>query len=179
MWEWLVDLALEHGALFTIFIAGSVTVAMTILRVKFVDQEKMLEWQREVSRWEAEKERARRTGDKKLWAKVKKQEARINQLKSKLAAQMGRSFIVMFIPMIVLMFLWPTLVGFYGSDPMVFIPGLPWSGEPIGIPFWAWYIICSYFIGTISSKIISPTGGRRRRERETGGPARVKRQKRR
>ncbi|HIE13752.1 TPA: DUF106 domain-containing protein [Candidatus Bathyarchaeota archaeon] len=166
MLEWLLKMASENGALFTIFIAAAVTLAMTILRVKFVNQEKMLEWQREVSRWEADRERAKRTGDKKLWAKVKKQEARINQIKSKLAAQMGRSFIVMFIPMIVLMVLWPTLVGFYGNDPMVFIPGLPWSEEPIGIPFWAWYIICSYFIGTISSKLLShPLSRRERRSR--------------
>jgi len=170
MWEWLTQMALEHGTIFTILIAAAVTLTMTLMRVKLIDQEKISAWQREVSRWEAERERAKKTGDKKLMAKVKKQELHINQLKSRLASQMGKSLIIMFIPIIILMLLWPVLIGFYGNDPVAFVPGLPWSGD-IEIPFWIWYMVCSYFVSTVTSKIFGTAAGMGKQAGRAGQPS--------
>jgi hypothetical protein len=83
---------------------------------------------------------------------------------------MGKSLILMFIPIIILMLLWPVLIGFYGNDPIAFVPGLPWSGD-IEIPFWVWYMVCSYFIGTVTSKAFGAAGGTGRQTSKTGQPS--------
>ena len=153
MWDWLLQIAVDHGTLFTILIAAAITLTMTLMRAKLINQERLSAWHREVRRWEADMERAKRTGDKKLLSKVKKQELHINQLKSKLAFESAKSLTIMFVPIIILMLLWPVLIGFYGNTPVAFVPGFPWSGD-IEIPFWIWYMICSYFLGTVASKAL-------------------------
>ena len=137
------------STLFTVALTFAISLATTLLNLKLVDREKIAIWQREISRWEAERDRAKRTGDKKLLAKVKKQELYINQLRAKIASQQGRTFIVTFIP---LLLLWQVLIGFYKNTPVAFIPGPPWLNSPIGLPFFVWYMISSFFISAVLSK---------------------------
>jgi len=148
--EWLLEelLRIPASTLFTFIIASSISLITTMLNRKFVDREKLSIWQREINRWEAERRRAQRTGDKKLMAKVKRQELYIAQLRWKTISQQMKTFAITFIPLLAI---WQALIGFYGNDPVAYIPGL---GGPIALPFIFWYMICSFFVSALLSKVL-------------------------
>ena len=58
------------------------SLATTLIRRRFTDPEQAAKWQEEIKTYNANKDRAKKTHDKKLTAKLKKQEKRINKNKS-------------------------------------------------------------------------------------------------
>ena len=144
---------LPYSTIFIAFLAFTVSLATTLLNRKFIDRRLFEEWQREIARWNAEKELAKKTGDKKLMSKVKKQELRIMQIRAKISNQQMKTTLVTFVPLLAM---WWVLVGFYGNKPVAFIP-LFW--EKAGIPFFFWYVICQFFFNFILSKVFNVSMG--------------------
>jgi len=107
------------------------------------------EWRKEVSAWMSEFNRANRTGDKRLLAKLKRQQPRINQLQSKIFKE---SLKVMPVSMTTfLVFWWLILIPLYGRLTVAF---LPWfGGEPLGLDLFKWYVLCSFLFGALFSRI--------------------------
>jgi len=137
------------STLFVIALAFAISLSTTLLNRKFMNKEQTATWQHEINKWNAEKNMAKRSGDKKLLAKVKKQEPRILQLQSKMFSQRMKTFLITFIPLIVL---WQVLIGFFQNRAVAYLPGF--SIEQIfELPFFWWYLICSFFVGTILSRI--------------------------
>jgi uncharacterized membrane protein (DUF106 family) len=120
---------------------------------RFVDREKFAKWQTELNRFNAEKGRVKETKDKKLAAKVRKQEKRMSQMQSKmLKGQMMGTFVSMgfFVVM------WQVLSFIFSGKKVAYLPfSIPYViGElPFELPFYYWYIICSLVSSTILSRI--------------------------
>ncbi|MEM1586099.1 MAG: EMC3/TMCO1 family protein [Candidatus Bathyarchaeia archaeon] len=133
-------------AFFTVLIALALSSISTLASRKLVDRQLLADVQREISEWRAQMEIAKKTGDKKLIAKLKKQELRIMQMRAKVSAQQLKVMLVTFVPFIVV---WWILMP-YLYKPAAFIPLF---GSKIELPFIVWYIICSFFFHTILSKI--------------------------
>jgi len=138
-----------YSTLFVIAIAFSISLATTLLNRRFMNKEQTDAWQQEINKWNTDKNLAKRTGDKKLLAKVKKQEPRILQLQSKMFSQRMKTFLITFIPLIAL---WQVLIGFFQNTPVARLPGI-YSGQILDLPFFYWYLICSFLVGTILSRI--------------------------
>ncbi len=145
--EWL--LYPPSSTIFTMVIAFTISAVTTLLNLKLIDKEKMIEWQREIQKWNAERNLAKRTGDKKLLAKVRKKEPRILQIQSRMLSQRMRTSLITFIPLLII---WQILLGFFQNIPVARLPGLM-PGQPIDMPFFIWYLVCSFFIGTLLSRI--------------------------
>lgn len=137
-----------YSTFFIMLLAFVSSTATTLINRKFIDK-RILELQREVAMWEAERELAKKTGDKKLMAKVKKQEVRIMQIKAKISMQQTKAFLVTFFPFLLL---WWLLILFYGNHPVAYIPLF---GEKVAIPFFFWYLICQFFFNFTLSKIFN------------------------
>ncbi|MEM2027238.1 MAG: EMC3/TMCO1 family protein [Candidatus Bathyarchaeia archaeon] len=134
---------------FIMFIAFVSSLMTALINRKFIDRRMLAEWQREISVWNAERELAKKTGDKKLMAKVKKQEVKIMQIRARISAQQMKVWLITFIPFLII---WWLLIFFYGSRPVAFIPLL---GEKIDIPFFFWYIICQFFFNFLISRVLN------------------------
>jgi len=141
-------LVIPFSTFFTLGLAFLVSLTTTLLNRKFIDKEQFAKWREETNRWNADKNRAKKTGDKKLMAKVKKQELQILQIQSRMFKQQMKAFLVTFVPLLVV---WQVLIYEFGNITVAFVPLLP--GPPFPLPFFIWYMACSLFVSTMLSRI--------------------------
>jgi uncharacterized membrane protein (DUF106 family) len=89
---------------------------------------------------------ALRSKDEKVLEKLKKKESQIQAMQTKMFKPQLILIPITFIYLII----WPVLTGYFPSF-VAYIPGFG------GVPFFYWYLICSFFFGTIASRIIGVT----------------------
>jgi len=113
----------------------------------------MKAWNQEIAAWTADSMKAARTGDKKLMAKVKKQQMHIMQLRSKISLQSLKTSFIWFIP---LMFLWLFFLNplYTGQGGPITVARLPGIGGEWTLPFYYWYILCSFLSQTLLSRLL-------------------------
>lgn len=134
------------------------SLAMILIRRRFSSQEQFAQMQEEVKRWNSDRDRAKKTGDKKLAAKLRKQEKMIAQLQKK----MLRGQLISFVTTFALLFgIWPVLIFFFGDAIVAYVPfSVPLLEAQPPYPLrllaggWPlWYIICSYFSSSILQRV--------------------------
>ena len=76
-----------YSTFLTLAIALVVSLVTSLLNRKFIDREKFTAWRQEINQFNTEKKLAKKTGDNKLLAKIKKREPQILQIQSKMAKQ--------------------------------------------------------------------------------------------
>jgi uncharacterized membrane protein (DUF106 family) len=151
--DWLLT-PYAPGATVSIMLLSMLFTFLTSLANRLlVNQEQLRAWRKEVSAWNDQFKEARKTKDKKLMAKVTKQQPKIMKIQSKM---MWQSMKVSFIFMIPFFIIWQLLIGKYGIYPIAYLPGvgtnlpLPFFGQSL---FW-WYILCSMSFGIIFSRLL-------------------------
>jgi uncharacterized membrane protein (DUF106 family) len=102
--------------------------------------------QQEIAEYNAARMTALRANDTKTLERLKKKESQINAMQTK----MFKPQMVLIPITFIYIFIWPVLVGFF-PQPVAYIPYLG------AVPFFYWYLICSFFFGTISSKLMGVT----------------------
>ena len=140
---------IPYSTIFITLLAFLVSLITTLLNRKFIDRRLFAKWQKEIQEWNAEKELAKKTGDKKLLAKVRKREIQIMQIRAKMSKQQTKVMVITFIP---LLLMWWVLTSFYGFTPVAYMPLL---GKPVEINFVYWYLICSFFFNFLLSQIFN------------------------
>jgi uncharacterized membrane protein (DUF106 family) len=113
----------------------------------------MREWNKEIAMWREESMKASKTGDKKLMAKVKKDQKRIMQLQSKMTWQSMKTSFLWFIPLMLLwwFFLNPLYINSSGPIAVAYIP---WIGGELPLTYVYWYLLCSIFSGALLSRLL-------------------------
>jgi uncharacterized membrane protein (DUF106 family) len=102
--------------------------------------------QREMSEFNAQKMAAVRARDDKTLEKLKKKQSQINAMQSKM---MKPQFILFGFSLVYLL-IWPLLTGYF-PFPVAYVPGFGAQ------PFFIWYLICSFFFGTIAGRVFGIT----------------------
>jgi uncharacterized membrane protein (DUF106 family) len=135
----------------------SLTFLTSLTNRLLTNPEKTKAWRKEIAEWNADFQKARRTCDKKLMEKLMKKQKYILQLQSKMMLQSFKLFALFAIPFFLL---WQVLLGFYGTSPVAYFPGV---GDEISLGFavfpsiiW-WYFLCSTLFGTIFSRVLGLT----------------------
>lgn len=143
------------STLFILCFSALITLLTSLINRVLVNREQMNAWQSEISAWMADSKKAKRTGDKKLLAKVQKQQPRIMQLQSKVFKQSLKPMVIYFVPF---MLLWQLfLIPLFGVGTMAYFPGL--GGGYIELPLFLWYLICSFTSGSLISRALGITMG--------------------
>jgi len=121
------------------------------------DREQMMAWNKEVAAWRSDSLKATHTGDKKLMAKLKKQERHIMQLLSMVAWQSVKTTLVWFIPFFLL---WTMLLGplYMSVAAVAYLPWMP-NSPPAPLPLFLWYLLCSFMTSTLINKALGVTPG--------------------
>ena len=138
---------------FVVFLVTFVSsLASFFIRLRFANPQDAAKWQEEMKRYNSDKEAAKKTGDKKLIAQLRKQEKRINQIQSKM---MKGQLISMAVIMVMFFGMWQVLGSYILGKKVAFSPFfIPFlmdanSTLPYEMPFIAWYFICSFFSSTL------------------------------
>ena len=105
---------------------------------------------KETSEYQSQLMQAMRANDTKRVEKLKRKESQIKNMQAKMAKPtmilfpISMSYIVIWY-----LFLIPT----FGANAVAVVPGI----APTGIPVIYWYMICSFFFGTLASRIVGVT----------------------
>lgn len=102
--------------------------------------------QKEMSEYNSERMSALRAKDTKTLERLKKKESQITAMQTKMFKPQLILIPITFIYFII----WPVLTGFFPHF-VAYVPGLG------GQPFFIWYLICSFFFGTIASRVVGVT----------------------
>lgn len=127
------------------------SITSILLRLKFANPQEYAKFQEELKNYNSDRERAKKTGDKKLYAQLRKQEKRISQIQTKM---MKGQLINMVVFMVLFFAIWQIL-GSYLMDKTVayspfFIPFITVDrGTFYEMPIFFWYMICSFFSSTL------------------------------
>ena len=148
-------------ALVIFLVSFLMSLSSMLLRHRFVNPQENAKWQEEIRRWNSDRERAKKTNDKKLNAQLRKQEKRITQMQSK----MLKGQLVILVVTIVLFWIVWSILGSYVMDKIVaytpfYFPLMAMnSTPPYQISLFVWYLICSFFSSTLLQHIFGMTLG--------------------
>jgi len=111
--------------------------------------------QKETSEYRSQMLKAMRANDQKLVEKLKKKEAQINRMQQKM---MKPQTVLLPISFSYIIIWYVFLIPVYGGNPVAYVPGLaPGALMATGIPVIFWYMICSFFFGTLASRVVGVT----------------------
>lgn len=102
---------------------------------------------KETSEYQSQLMAAMRANDTKRVEKLKKKESQIRNMQSKM---MKPQMILLPISFSYIIIWYIFLIPTFGANAVAVVPGL----APTGIPVIYWYMICSFFFGTLASRII-------------------------
>jgi len=137
--------------------AVAVTISFANMGLNRLLITRMIGWQeyrsmqKEMSEYNSERMRALRAKDTKTIERLKKKESQITAMQTKMFKPQ-----LILIPITFIYFvIWPVLQGFYAvngvAQNVAYVPGLGAQ------PFFIWYLICSFFFGTIASRVVGVT----------------------
>jgi len=147
--EWL--LPIPNSTLFILLLSMSLSFLTALANRLLTNREQLSAWRKEIARWNEDSKKARKSGDKKLLAKVKTKERHILKLQSKMMWQSMKVSLIFMIPFILI---WQLLIGFFGGTTVAYIPGL--EG---GLPLIWWYMLCSFTCGNLITKALGVSLG--------------------
>lgn len=145
--EWLASV--PNSTFFILLLSFAVSFATSSSNRFLTNREQLRAWNKEISQWRADSLKARRDDDKKLMAKVKKQEKHVMQLQAKMTWQSMKTSILWFIPLLLIWYvLLPQIVDI--SETVAY---LPWLGEPLLLNVFLWYLLCSFLAGALFNRL--------------------------
>jgi uncharacterized membrane protein (DUF106 family) len=107
---------------------------------------------KETSEYQSQLMKAMRANDKKLVDKLKRKETQIKNMQAKMMKPQMILLPISFSYIIIwYLFLIPT----FGTTAVAYVPGI--APPPAGIQVFIWYMICSFFFGTLASRVIGVT----------------------
>ena len=110
---------------------------------------------KETSEYQSQLMQAMRANDTKRVEKLKRKEQQIRNMQNKM---MKPQMILFPISMSYIVIWWLFLIPTFGSDAVAVLPGLaPGALMATGLPVIYWYMICSFFFGTLASRVIGVT----------------------
>jgi len=147
----MVDISLIPTAtILILFVAVTISFFNMILNRLIITR--MFGWheyksmQKELSEYNSERMTALRANDTKTLERLKKKESQVTAMQAKMMKPQMILLPITFIYIII----WPILIGYF-PNAVAYVPGFGAQ------PFYIWYLICSFFFGTIASRIVGTT----------------------
>lgn len=144
------------STIFILFLSIGLTLVTSLANRFLTDQNQLRTWRKEVAEWTTEFNKARKSNDKKLLAKIQKKQPQIAKIQSKMMWQSMKVSFMFMIPFFLLwyLFLTPTYVYVQAVAYIPNILGGSGSASWIPLPLFWWYLLCSFLFGTLLSHIL-------------------------
>jgi uncharacterized membrane protein (DUF106 family) len=131
--------------------ASAISFATSLTNRLLTNREQLRDWNKEISQWRTDSMKAARSGDKKLMAKVKKQEQHIMQLQSKMMWQSMKTSFLWFIPLLFIWYLFLSPI-FGPLAAVAYLPSL-FGSQSLQLPLFWWYLLSSFMFGILFSRL--------------------------
>lgn len=145
--EWFFTPSAPGATISLTIISLAISLTFSLANRLLVNQKQLMEWRREFTKWSSKLSEAKRTGNKKLLAKLKRKEPQMLKLQSKMTFQ---SLKVSFLFMIPLLILWQVLYMIFPSPQIAFLPGFGWLNV-----YW-WYFLSYSFFSFVFTRLLNP-----------------------
>ncbi|MEM3079488.1 MAG: EMC3/TMCO1 family protein [Thermoproteota archaeon] len=151
--------SIPDSTLFILGIAATLSLITTAANRLMVDVKRIKSVMREVNAWREQLNKARKSNDKQMLARVMKKQQAIMKLQSQV---MWDRMKVSFIFLLPFWIIFMVLSRFYGGSPVAFTPfTVPFllagrTDSQLGatvVPFYSWYIISSFAVSLPLSRI--------------------------
>ncbi|MGD8506232.1 MAG: EMC3/TMCO1 family protein, partial [Candidatus Bathyarchaeota archaeon] len=106
--EWL--LPIPNSTFFILLLSMSLSFLTALANRLLTNREQLSAWRKEVAQWNQDFKKARKAGDQKLLAKVKKKERHILSLQSKMMWQSMKVSLIFMIPFLLI---WQVIIASY------------------------------------------------------------------
>lgn len=142
--------SIPNSTIFILALALLLSFITNLANRLLVDVQKLRRLSKEVAAWREEFDRARKSGDKQLMAKVAKKQQSMMKLQSKMMWDRMKISFIFIIPFWII---WIILSSFFGNSTVAKSPfTIPWIlGSELS--FAAWYILCSFAISLPLSRL--------------------------
>jgi len=151
----LVDLTIiPYSTFFILGLSFSLSFVTLLTNRLLTNREQMKAWTQEIAAWRAESMKAARTGDKKLMAKVKKQQTHVMQLQSKMMWQSLKTSFLWSIPLLLLWWFFLTPLYTKPGGGLIDVAYLPGIGSEWALSYIYWYLLCSIFSQALLSRLL-------------------------
>jgi uncharacterized membrane protein (DUF106 family) len=117
-----------------------------LLITKMIGWQEYRSMQKEMSEYNSQRMAALRSKDTKTLERLKKKESQITAMQGKMFKPQLILIPITFIYLVI----WPVLTGVFPFS-VAYVPGLG------AVQFFIWYLLCSFFFGTIASRVIGVT----------------------
>lgn len=151
--DWLLTPDAPGATVVILLLSTLFTFLTTSANRKLTNQEQLSAWRKEVSAWNADFKKARKTNDDKLMAKVTKRQPQIMKIQSKMTWQSMKVSIIFMAPFFII---WQLLFSRYGGCSIAYFPGVGWNLPlpMIGQSLLWWYMLCSMSFGILFSRLL-------------------------
>jgi uncharacterized membrane protein (DUF106 family) len=154
----MIDIAVIPLATIIVMLVA-VTVSFLNMGINRLLITRMCGWEeykvmrKETSEYQSQLMQAMRANDKKRVEKLKRKESQIRNMQSKM---MKPQMILLPISMSYIVIWYLFLIPTFGAEAVAVVPGivLNMTAIPNGIPVFVWYLLCSFFFGTLASRVI-------------------------
>jgi uncharacterized membrane protein (DUF106 family) len=152
------------STIFILCLSFTVSLGTSLVNRRFVDRKQLNSWNREISNWRNEFNKARKSNDKKLLAKAQKQESRIMALQGKLFRQQMKPSLISMGPILLIWLLFTGRIFAWQLFTTPFTSGgtvafIPWLDGPTPLSLIYWYILCSITSSTMIQKLLGISVG--------------------
>lgn len=140
---------IPSSTLLILALAATLGIVSTSANRLLVDVKRAAAVTREVNAWRKEFQKAKKSNDKQLLAKLTKKQQPMMKLQSKVAFERMKVSFIFIIPF---WGVWIVLSSFFGQTVVAFSPiELPFAGTQLS--FFYWYLICSFTISLPLTRI--------------------------
>ena len=156
LWNWIMaGLGPYHEIPESTFLILAIALGLSLITNAanrfLVDIEKMKSATKEINAWRKELDKAKKANDEKMIAKLMKKQQAIMKLQSKMTWDRTK---VSFLFLAPFWLVWAILSGFFGQAIVAVSPfTFPWLIDE-KLPFFSWYILCSFASGLPFSRIL-------------------------
>jgi len=156
MFEALLNIPVS--TIFMFSLAAAVSLLTSLVNRLLSNPEKTKAARKEIAAWQSDLRKAQKAGDKKTMDKLMKKQRDIMQLQTKMTWQSLKVTLIFFVP---LLLIWQFLGGFYVTPDThmpIAIAYFPGFGATLPLPIFNisliwWYLLCSFFFGTVFSHL--------------------------
>ncbi len=160
MAEWLkLTLApyttIPQSTIFVLVLSAVISLLVSTVNRKVIDAEKMKEYRREVNEYMKDLKAAQESSDRRLESRIKRRQAKVNQLQSWMMRQQFKLMAIFMVPFGVL---FPLLNEVFSGLVIAYSPvSLPLIPRDLG--FFHWYLICSFGVNLPLSRAMGISFG--------------------
>jgi len=147
---WLMEPQIPNSTIFVLLLALLLTFVTSLANRLLTNREQLASWKKQISEWQEEFNKARKSGDKKLLEKATRKQKQVMQIQSKMFMQQFKVTLIFIVPFFLF---WMWLNGLYvdAEGMQVAVAFFPGFG---GIPVFYWYLLCSFAFGTVFSHLL-------------------------